>query len=239
MRVSELIKAYAADLENPDNEAVLLSEDDDTVMSIVAEAMVKAAEILNKAAEQIEEFEPATESLVTIERIEEMAALAQAFDESGDELLQKQASVIDEILLTIAAPKDVKTVSAEREGQRIEELKKKYHEARDQIHKQDKTVEALKAVKDSQFYKEYKPLQAPLSSRYCPDHSGVQIQRIGEHTYQCEMDKKIYNYETGYTLLSGDKVPGGSVDLQTPPSVVEPNAQFDTRDSRLGNYYSR
>ncbi len=100
MKLSELIKAYATVLENPDNEAILLSEDDDQSMSIVAEALVKAAAILNKAAEQLEEIEPPTESLLTPESLEEMAAVAQAFDESGDEMLRRQASVIDEILLT-------------------------------------------------------------------------------------------------------------------------------------------
>lgn len=55
-----------------------------------------------------------------------------------------------------------------------------------------------------------------LSTRYCPDHRGVQAIRIDENTYQCPIDGKRYNYETGYINYEGQKVPGGSIAAQTP-----------------------
>lgn len=55
-----------------------------------------------------------------------------------------------------------------------------------------------------------------LSTRYCPDHRGVQAFRIEEHIYQCPIDGKKYNYESGYENYEGQKVPGGSVAAQTP-----------------------
>lgn len=62
-----------------------------------------------------------------------------------------------------------------------------------------------------------KPLnEISLSTRYCPDHNGVQVVRISENIYQCPIDGKKYNYETGYVNYKGQKVPGGSVAMQTP-----------------------
>ncbi|MFA5048451.1 MAG: hypothetical protein WC516_05520 [Patescibacteria group bacterium] len=55
-----------------------------------------------------------------------------------------------------------------------------------------------------------------LSTRYCPDHHGVQAIRIAENTYQCPIDGKKYNYEAGYVNYEGQKVPGGSIAAQTP-----------------------
>lgn len=60
------------------------------------------------------------------------------------------------------------------------------------------------------------PSEGTLSTRYCPDHNGVQAVRISERVYQCPIDGKIYNYETGYTNYKGQKVPGGSIAAQTP-----------------------
>lgn len=62
-----------------------------------------------------------------------------------------------------------------------------------------------------------KPLnEGFLSTRYCPDHRGVQAIRINERTYQCPIDGKVYNYETGYVNYQGQQVPGGSIAAQTP-----------------------
>ena len=58
--------------------------------------------------------------------------------------------------------------------------------------------------------------EGTLSTRYCPDHNGVQAIRISERIYQCPIDGKVYNYETGYTNYKGQRVPGGSIAAQTP-----------------------
>jgi hypothetical protein len=85
--------------------------------------------------------------------------------------------------------------------------------------------------------KEYKTLEAPLNSRSCPDHPGAQIKRIGEHEFQCSLDGKVYNYESGYKMLDGSKVPGGDVAGQTQMQMTHHqvfDSVPDTRAERMG-----
>lgn len=74
-----------------------------------------------------------------------------------------------------------------------------------------------------------------LSTRYCPDHRGVQVVRIAENTYQCPLDGSIYNYEAGFQNYKGQIVPGGSVAGQTPDTsdFGVPMRFFDSRDTIL------
>jgi len=88
--------------------------------------------------------------------------------------------------------------------------------------------------------KKESPIQPPhegtLSTRYCPDHRGVQTIRIAERTYQCPIDGKVYNYDNGYVNYQGQKVPGGSVAAQTPTSADYggiPMRIYDSRQSIL------
>lgn len=237
MRISELLKAYANDLENPDNEALLLAEEDDTSFAVVVEAFVKAAAIIKQAAEDVELLQPHEEQSLTPESLEELAAVAQNLDESGDPEMQKKASVLDEILLTISSPRDAKIKHTAAEDKRIEELKKKYNHTTEET--DPKVAEAVKDIQKSDVYKTYRPLEAPLETRYCPDHAGSQIARIGDHRYQCDLDKRIYDFENGYKTLKGNTVPGTSVENQTPDSEIDPHAVFDTRESRLGVHYQK
>lgn len=79
-----------------------------------------------------------------------------------------------------------------------------------------------------------KPMnETPLSTRYCPDHVGVQTTRISDSTVQCPLDGRTYNYESGYSDYEGQRVPGGSVAAQTPdvtPYGV-PNRLYDSRQT--------
>jgi hypothetical protein len=235
MRISEMLQAIASWLESPDNEALLLAEYDETCSKIVAENCVLAAALLKNAAEQVETVEPPPESNLTHESITELANIAAAFDASGDPGLKKQASVIDELLLTIAAPPNAYAMRQDLQDNRIDEIKKKYHGPTDSLKESNKTADSIKAIEKSNMTKQYNVLEAPLSSRYCPDHPGVQIARIGEHMWQCEMDKKSYNFESGYTLNNGSKVPGGAVEEQSQSYTKPSHAIFDTREGRLGS----
>ena len=79
-----------------------------------------------------------------------------------------------------------------------------------------------------------------LSTRYCPDHMGVQAARISEHIYQCPLDGKVYNYETGYVNYQGQKVLGGSVAEQTPPTSDFggiPTQIYDSRQNVINTIY--
>jgi hypothetical protein len=77
--------------------------------------------------------------------------------------------------------------------------------------------------------------QSSLSTRYCPDHVGVQTLRIGERMYQCPIDGRTYDYEEGYTNYNGQRVPGGSIAAQTPmtSSYALPQRLFDSRQNIL------
>jgi hypothetical protein len=84
------------------------------------------------------------------------------------------------------------------------------------------------------------PVQPPrlgsLSTRYCPDHIGVQSVRISDRTYQCPIDGRVYNYESGYKNYQGQRVPGGSVAAQTPTTSNYggiPMRIYDSRQSVL------
>lgn len=235
MRIADMLHAIASWLESPNNEALLLAEYDDDCSKVVAENCVLAAALLKGAAEQVDAIEPPAESNLTPESIQELANIASAFDASGDPGLKKQASVIDELLLTIAAPPNAYAMRKDLEDNRIEEIKKKYHEPTESLKTSNKVADVEKAIDKSNMTKQFKILESPLSSRYCPDHPGVQIARIGEHMWQCEMDKKSYNFETGFTLNNGDKVPGGDVAEQTQMSTIPSHAIFDTREGRLGS----
>lgn len=232
MRTAELLNAMANWLASPNNEAMLLAEADEKCMQVVAESCVLAAELLRKAADEVDVLEPPTESVITPESIAETAALATALDESGDPQLQKMASVLDELLLTIAAPPLAERKAAA--GDRAEELNKKYHGTREKLREYNKIADVEQAIDKSSFTKNYRILEAPLNTRTCPDHPGAQMARVGEHVYQCELDKKVYNYETGYELNNGSKVPGGDVSQQTQGLDIPFHAIFDTREGRLG-----
>lgn len=234
MRTAEILNAMAAWLESPNNEAMLLAEEDQDCLHVVAESCVLAAALLKKAAEEVDVLEPATPSLLTPQSIEETAALATALDESGDPQLKKMASVLDELLLTIAAPPDALMKSKEADGNRIEEIRKKYEGVREKLRDHNKIGATEKAIADSGMTKEYRINEHALQARSCPDHPGAQMARVGEGMFQCELDKKVYSYQTGYTLNDGSKVPGGTVGEQTQNLNVPFQSLFDSREGRLG-----
>jgi hypothetical protein len=233
MRIAEMLQAIATWLESPNNEALLLAESDEECMNIVAESCTLAAALLKNAAEQVDTMEPQEESKITPESIEELANLATAFDASGDPQLKKQASVLDELLLSIAAPPNAYAERKDLQDNRLIELKKKYESPRDELRKINSIEKSEQAIDKSDMTKRYKILEAPLSARSCPDHPGAQIARVGEHMWQCEMDKKVYNYETGFKLNNGSNVPGGDVAQQTQSSEIPYHAIFDSRIDRL------
>lgn len=177
---------------------------------------------------------------LTPESIDEMAEIAQAFYDSGDPLLIKQASVLDEILFTLGNSKSAviaykkaeeEELAKLREKARSAALEKSYVDVQKELDDQNKVAETGKAIKDQ--VKVYRSLEAPLSTRTCPDHPGAQMARIGDSTYQCSMDKKVYNWESGFETMKGSKVPGGGVQYQIPEFGTrdEGDTVFDTRES--------
>ena len=234
MRISEMLTAIANWLEDPNNEAIMLAEYDDNCLNVVADSCVKAASELRKAAQTVDSIEPPEETNINSESISELADVAYAFDKSEDPGLKRMASVIDELLLTIASPPNYMAEKKAAEDRKTDILKEKYFHPQEKLKELNKASEAEKAIKDSPVSKEYKILEFGLSSRYCPDHPGAQVARVGEHQWQCSLDKKVYNFDTGFTMANGNKVPGGDVSEQTKLPMNESNNIFDTRESRLG-----
>lgn len=84
------------------------------------------------------------------------------------------------------------------------------------------------------------PADGTLSTRYCPDHNGLQAIRIAEYIYQCPVDGKIYNYTNGYINYKGQQVMGGSISNQTPKTTNYggvPLQYFDPRANVINTIY--
>lgn len=233
MKISEIFISLAKWLEDPNNEALLLAEYDEECLTVAAETCAAAASVLKLGAEQLDVIEPAPESTLNSQSLEDIASLASTFDSSEDPQIKRLASVLDEILLTIAAPPDaVKNFKLAKEKE-IDVIKQKYQDSKKKLDEMNKISDTTKDIEKSPFYKEYITMEYPLSTRTCPDHPGAQISRVGEDTWQCDLDKKVYNYQTGFTTERGEKVPGGSVSNQTPKEEPDTNLIFDTREGRL------
>ncbi len=234
MRISELLTAIASWLESPHNEALMLSEYDEPSLNLVAEVNTRAAALFKQAAVDIEKVEPEAESVITPESIQSLADIATAFDESMDPELRKQASVIDELLMRISAAPLVREKRAEAQKE-MDELRAKYQDTKKKSDEYHRVPEVKKAIEKSDMTKEYKIMEAPLSARTCPDHPGAQIARVGDHQWQCELDKKVYDFTNGFTLLNGGKVPGSDVSEQTHGEHHDYSSLFDTRETRMQN----
>ena len=230
MKISEMLKSMASWLEDPNNEAFLLAEYDDKCLEVVASSCLSAASELRKAAEQVDSMEP-VEDLINAESVEELARISEAFDNSGDEKLMKQSSVIDALLFSMAS--DVKEFSSRESLMKGDInplfLKKEKPLTSDQ----KKIADAEKAIEESGATKNYKVLEMPLSSRSCPDHPGNQMARVGDSIYQCSLDKKVYDYEAGYDMENGKSVPGSSVSNQNILEYSPEFTMFDNREERI------
>lgn len=230
-KISETLLSVALWLENPNNEVIVSSENNDECLKIVAESCVLAAEILKKAATQVVDLEDGKLQ----NSIEALAEVATCLDQSDDPNLQKQASVLDELLFTIATPPQALANRLAESNSRLEELKKKYNTRNQDNEENSKIADTVKEIEKSPYYKEYRIMEAPLQTRTCPDHPGAQMARVEENMFQCELDKKIYNYEAGYTLNNGQKVPGGSVTNQISGVEFPFTSLFDSREGRLNS----
>lgn len=241
MNLADKLLVVAEWLEASDNE--LLVEATEEQLDDIALAFVEAADVLRTTAQNLDadetsetSAEPAAE--LTSMELETIAALADKFDASGDDTLMRQASVLDDILCGMAAPRNYVFNFKRAQEAKLDVLKQKYKDVKQELDEDVGRKEAVEALKDSPMYqapKEGRPLQYSLDTRTCLDHPGAQMARIGEREFQCSLDHKIYRYDgTGYTLLDGTKIPGTSVTEQTPKYHNNAHQIFDDRDGRLG-----
>jgi hypothetical protein len=235
MRISELLTSLASWLDSPNNEAFILAQYDDACLKVVAESCAAAAAIIKDASEKVELLEPEAPSMITPESIDSLTDIATAFDASGDPELKRQAAVIDELIITFAAsPTAFQEKQAETRRQ-IDELRQKYQDTKKRSDELHHVEEVKTAIKDSNATKTYNVMEAPLSARCCPDHPGEQMQKVNDSEWQCNLDKKTYDFANGFSLLNGSKVPGSVVENQAHNEHHDYRALFDTRDARLGN----
>ena len=224
----------------------LSSDDNSFIKNVALGALKQTEDILRTASKTLtdlnkEDFDSDENSLVTPESLSEIAVIASEFDKTGDPLLQKYAAVLDEILLTIGAQKAAVTAARKSQDKEIARLRSEAaeKESKDPYTSAKKFHDKDNHVSEGQAaiakVKEYRPMEAPLNTRTCPDHPGAQMGRVAENTYQCSLDKGIYNYENGYTTMKGNKVPGGDVSNQTQALHDRPNefTSFETRESKM------
>ncbi|KKN74478.1 hypothetical protein LCGC14_0389950 [marine sediment metagenome] len=229
---------------NLDEHPVLVAASEinsDIVLRTAATALITAQTAIKNAVDSLELLADKAASELDEEDIDLMAALASEFDADGDPILKKQASVLDQVLLNFAQKgelvKAIKQAEAEvdrlREKYRQEAMERDYKEPSETHEKDIKAGDSAKEIANQ--VKKYRPMEAALSTRYCPDHPGAQFARIADGLYQCELDKKIYNFKEGYTTMKGNKVPGGDVSEQTRSLGDRALEQmhFSNRESRL------
>ncbi len=216
--ISRSLKKLAEDLQAKSDEVLERAEENPELFQAVAVSVADAVLGLEKAAEIISEHEPQ----FSAEELDGLVTLASALDKQDDPELRKQADVLDEILYTVGGKEKFAQEKARGEDE-IARLRAKYREeATDTLYskvgdeqaRQRRSGDMAAAVKEQ--VKEFRTMSHALSTRYCPDHPGVSISRIADRVYQCSLDHKVYNFETGYTTAKGNKVPGGGVDMQTP-----------------------
>lgn len=237
IKLSEKLAKLASEFVDLDNELLVLAEEtnDEDVLFNVSLALAKAAKAVKSAKEFVDSKGG---EVVTYDDLQAMAAIADEFDASGDPVLMKQATVLDQVLLNFAKPTEKSAEDSEldrlHQKYRQEGMEKAYKTAPDEHDRDIKSSDAAEAI--AKQFKEYRPLEATLSTRYCPDHPGEMLYRVGEDVFQCALDKKMYNYREGFTTQKGNVVPGGDVSHQTKSHTDRAIEQmsFSTRESATG-----
>jgi len=241
MSISQNLKKLADLLQEEADTVLAEAEHDPKLFELVTLIVAGSVARLEKAAEEIEDIEPK----VTPEALETVALLASALDDSDDEQLRKSASLLDDLLVGICAPKNAVAqakastedeINRLREEYRAKAIEKTYKEPKEGLDKMYKKEDIQKAVKEQ--VKEYRPLESSLQTRYCPDHPGVSVSRVADYIYQCSLDKKIYDWTTGFTTEKGNKVPGGGVEHQHDFWYNRDGGHsiFDSRESALSRF---
>ena len=209
-------------------------------------AIAAASTLLTSVADDIDTN--LTTADLSISDLDKIATLSEKLASSNDPEIRKQANVLDEILLTIAAPKNAVAQAKQMKEDEVNELAAKYrsdkvdelyHKPKKELHEMHGFADMAKAL-DSQV-KDFRPLEAPLQTRYSPDMPGTPMVRITDGVYQDVTTGKIFDYANGYTTAKGNKVPGSSVANQIRDlgdQRHQSSSMFETRDNILNRYVS-
>lgn len=221
----------SGDFGPPVEDLLDLVSDDQEVLELLMNSFVKIQNEFNSLCKNIRDLNESRGTVTNedekneelsedMAHLDDLMLVANKLDESDDPELHKCASVLDQLLLNFAHVS--RSALKQAELSQIEKLKQKYREEevdklyknpKENLHNQIKASEIAKEINDS--VKQFRPLEHALSTRTCPEHPGAQLQRVGEYNYQCDLDKKVYDFRSGYTTMKGNKIPGGDVALQS------------------------
>lgn len=244
MNLSEKLRRLAAKLQEDADPILAEAEDSEPTFELVLQAVASSAVSLEGVADLLDKV--GASGMITQASIERLGELASRLDRSDDPELQKQASALDELLMTLAAPKNaVAQIKANTEDE-LKRLREKYKSIKrdelysgpgEELRKQRQAAQSIKAVE--QQVTKRKPMQEPLQTRYSPDMPGTPMIRITDGVYQCSATGKIYNYQAGYTTNKGTQVPGTSVQRQTELNdPMRGHTMFTTRENIMARFTS-
>jgi len=201
--------------------------EDDEQLEEILQKLMEAADLIDEACALLEPH-----CSISDESLDDLETLTDELDEAG---LTKEASAIEELLLTVGS-KGIKKAYTDAAEKKYEDLKKKYRDkSLERAYPEKKISKEVEAAINelNKKIKKYRPQEAPLSSRYSPDMPGVQLIHIGDSAWQCPITGKVFDYTDGFTTASGNVVPGTSVENQTQHAMdFAANSQpiFSTRD---------
>lgn len=159
---------------------------------------------------------------------EKLASVADTLDKSGS---KKGADLIDSFIAKYAYPDvDWKEEGDTEQSKRYDE---KYHHNL-LVREPKRDQERLDKDREKHHIQQYQERGThPLQTRYCPNHIGVSMSRVGEGIYQCSLDGHIYDFNAGFTLENGDKIPPSSISNQTEMATpyASPARIFDSRQN--------
>lgn len=226
--VSDARKALEGALEKTKNSL------EQSKVAEMLEGLRKGADILDasggEAAMQVAEGIDAvleTGASSQVELLEKLAKVADLFDAEGKtaaadafEVIIRQAVELPKIPGRWESRKDKYDVDAHRSETMWDLVKHEVAENRKEHH-----LETHRGTPKS------------LSTRYSPELPGVPLMHVSDGVYQDFLTKKIYDFNKGFTLQNGEKVPGGSVKHQTPNYGQTGGSarMFETRQNRRAN----
>jgi hypothetical protein len=189
--------------------------------SVLSQALAAAEESVGEKEDLLESQQglgPAAE--------EEMAGMSEELQRLESTITNRLSKIADDVV-------DWKDEDDSEQKKRYDD--RYHHELQTKEPKSDKE-RVDREGRDEHHVDRYKSVEAhSLSTRYCPDHVGTQMGRVGQGSFQCPLDGQVYNWETGWTDFDGNQHPGGSVAAQTPDSTgyAIPHRIFDSREKVL------
>lgn len=191
---------------------------------------------LVKAASELDEFNTpdASQALEGLDAVLEDCTAGVASDAQILEKITSVATLLDNNYLHSAADILDKVVLAyEFKGTPLGETRKELYDSK--AHNAENMWELVKHEvaenRKQDSVESHRPTTPTLRTRYSPDLPGVQCYPVAPGVQQDSVTKKIYDWNTGFTLDDGTKVPGGSVKHQTPTlqQYAPVSRMFDTR----------